>query len=118
MIHSKTLLRNLRKESPLDQKDVALLLNMKPSNLVRYEHGHRNPTPELLLVYHMLFDASLRDIFAPMHKHISDTLAVRSRKLIAELEVQQSPKSLYKLSFLKEVVNRLNSIVPYGSREN
>ena len=118
MIHSKTLLRNLRKESPLDQKDVAILLDMKASNLVRYEHGHRNPTPELLLVYHMLFDASLRDLFAPIHKHIADTLTVRSKKLIAELEAQQSPKSLYKLSFLKEVVNRLSTIAPYGSRAN
>jgi transcriptional regulator with XRE-family HTH domain len=115
MIHSKTLLRNLRTESPLDQKDVATLLDMKASNLVRYEHGHRNPTPELLLVYHMLFDASLRDIFAPIHKHIADTLVVRSKKLIAEFETQQSSKSLYKLSFLKEVVNRLNTTVPYES---
>jgi len=115
MIPSNTLLKSLRTESPLNQKDVAQLLEMKPSNLVRYEHGHRNPPPELLLVYHMLFDASLRDIFAPIHKHIADTLVVRSKKLMAELESQHSSKSTYKLHFLQEVVNRLSTIVPYES---
>lgn len=117
MIHSKTLLKDLRTESPLDQKDVAQLLDMKASNLVRYEHGHRNPPPELLLIYHMLFDASLRDVFAPIYKHITDVLLVRSRKLIEEFKAQNSSKSLYKLSFLNEVVNRLETILPYESRE-
>lgn len=117
MIHSKTLLKNLRTESPLDQKDVAQLLDMKASNLVRYEHGHRNPPPELLLIYHMLFDASLRDLFAPMYKHIADNLIARSHRLIAELKAHNSSKSLYKLSYINEVVNRLNTVVPYESRD-
>lgn len=116
MIHSKNLLKTLRNESPLDQKDVALLLDMKASNLVRYEHGHRNPTPELILTYHMLFDASLRDLFVPLYKHMTDTLIARSHKLMSEFEAQNSSKSLYKLSFLKEVVNRLKDTESYESR--
>ena len=115
MIFSKTLLKNLRTESPLNQKDVAQLLDMKASNLVRYEHGHRNPPPELLLIYHMLFDASLIDLFEPIYGHITDTVITRSKKLIAEFEAQNSSKSLYKLSFLNEVVNRLKSTEQYGS---
>ncbi len=116
MIHSNTLLKDLRTESPLNQKDVAQLLDMKASNLVRYEYGHRNPPPELLLTYHMLFDASLRDIFAPAYKNIADTLIARSRKLMTEFKAHNSSKSSYKLHFLSEVVNRLNTIVPYESR--
>lgn len=116
MIHSRTLLKDLRTESPLDQKDVAQLLDMKASNLVRYEYGHRNPPPELLLIYHMLFDASLRDIFAPIYKHITDTLLMRSRKLIAEFKAHNSSKSRYKVSFLKEIVNRLENTEPYEPR--
>ncbi|MDB4293503.1 helix-turn-helix domain-containing protein [Maribacter sp.] len=110
------LLRRLRKESPLNQKDVAILLDMQASNLIRYEQGHRNPTPEILLTYHMLFDTSLLDILAPSYKHVADTLKTRSKKLIAELEVQESPKSLYKLHYLNEIVNRLNIATPYESR--
>lgn len=115
MIHSKTPLQTLRSESPLDQKDVAQLLDLHASNLVRYEHGHRNPTPELLLIYHMLFDASLRDLFAPMYKHITDTLVMRIKRLIAELETQQSSKSLYKVTYLQEIVNRLTSLAQYDA---
>jgi uncharacterized membrane-anchored protein YhcB (DUF1043 family) len=63
----------------------------------------------------MLFDTSLLDILAPSYKHVADTLKTRSRKLIAELEAQQSPKSLYKLNYLREIVNRLNIATPYGS---
>ncbi|WP_114490720.1 helix-turn-helix domain-containing protein [Candidatus Ulvibacter alkanivorans] len=117
MIHSRTLLKDLRTESPLDQKDVAVLLEMKASNLVRYEHGHRNPPPELLLTYHMLFDASLRELFAPIYKHIADTLIARSQKLIAEFKAHSSSKNVYKLSYLSEIVNRLKDIEPYGSRD-
>jgi transcriptional regulator with XRE-family HTH domain len=115
MKHSHHLLKRLRKESPLDQKDVATLLDMQASNLVRYEQGHRNPPSELLLTYHMLFDTSLLDILAPSYKHVADTLKTRSKKLIAELTVQQSKKSLIKLTFINEIVNRLNTIVPYES---
>ena len=115
MKNSRHLLQRLREESPLDQKDVANLIDMKASNLVRYEHGHRNPPPDLLLIYHTPFDTSLRDMLAPSYKHIADTLKARSKNLITELKTQQSPKSLYKLSFLGEVVNRLNTITPYES---
>jgi transcriptional regulator with XRE-family HTH domain len=115
MIHSRTPLKTLRTESPLDQKDVAQLLDIEASNLVRYEHGHRNPTPEVLLVYHMLFDAPLRELFAPIYKHITDTLIMRIKRLVADLESQQSPKSLHKVSYLNEIVNRLSASAPYDS---
>jgi transcriptional regulator with XRE-family HTH domain len=113
MKNSRHVLKRLREESPLDQKDVAHLVGIKASNLVRYEHGHRNPPPELLLIYHILFDTSLQDMFAPIHKHIADTLRARSKQLIADVKNQQLPKSGFKLHFLKELVNKLNSIVPY-----
>ncbi len=117
MKNSKHILQSLRKESPLDQKDVAHLVDMKASNLVRYEHGHRNPPPDLLLIYHILFDTSLRDMLAPSYKHIADTLKVRSKQLIEEIKTDQSSKSIYKLSFLENIVNRLNTTAPYESRD-
>ncbi|CAL2093304.1 HTH cro/C1-type domain-containing protein [Tenacibaculum sp. 190524A02b] len=115
MTHSKKLLKNLRTESPLDQKDMARLLDMKPSNLVRYEHGHRNPTPELQLVYHMLFDVSLRDLFASIYKETVDVLMIRIKNLIADLEMEESPKSKHKVSFLKEIVNKIITDSSYES---
>ena len=117
MKNSRHVLQSLRKESPLDQKDVAHLLDMKASNLVRYEHGHRNPPPDILLIYHILFDTSLQDMLEPSYKHVVDSLKERSEILIAQLKTEQSSKSFYKLSFLEEVVNRLNTSVPYESRD-
>ena len=113
MIHSKTLLKDLRTESPLDQKDVAQLIDIKASNLVRYEYGHRNPTPDILLIYHMLFDVHLRDVFAPIYKHITDLLLIRIRKLMAECKAHNSSKSRHKVTFLTEVVNRISNTQAY-----
>lgn len=110
MIDTKYPLRNIRKESPLRQQDIAALLEMKPSNLVRYENGARNPTPELLLTYHFLFDASLKDFFKPIYGRIADTLIGRIQCLSADLHAEHPSKSSYKLSWLNSIVNRLNQI--------
>lgn len=115
MTRSNNQLKQLRTESPLDQKDIAKLLDMKASNLVRYEHGHRNPPPEVILVYHMLFDASLRELYAPIYKHIADNLVIRSKLLMVELKAHQSSKSNFKFTFLNEFVNRLKSTDAYES---
>lgn len=104
-------LKRLRTSSSLKQKDVATLLTIEPSNLARYENGHRNPTPELLLTYHFLFGASLKDIFKPYYSRIAEILKERSEMLIADITAQQSPKSMYRLSFLNDFVNRLNKIL-------
>jgi transcriptional regulator with XRE-family HTH domain len=114
---NKYPLKGLRVRSPLRQQEVANLLDMKPSNLVRYEHGNRNPTPELLLTYHFLFEASLKDLFKPYYCRIAETLKERSQKLINDLESQQSPKSMYRLSFMRSFVNRLNKVCEYVSRD-
>lgn len=114
MIQTKNPLKSLRAESPLDQKEMARLLDMKPSNLVRYEHGHRNPTPELQLVYHLLFDVSLRDIFASIYRDTVVILLIRIKRLTVSLEMEGSPKVEHKVSFLKEVVNRLTTEPSHG----
>ena len=110
-------LQRIRTSSPLKQKDVATLIDIEPSNLVRYERGNRNPTPELLLTYHFLFETSLKDLFKPYYCRIAETLKERSQRLIHDLESQQSPKSMYRLSFMRSFVNRLNTICEYESRD-
>jgi len=115
MIDTKYPLRNIRKQSPLRQQDVAALLGMEPSNLVRYENGDRNPTPELLLTYHFLFDASLKDLFLSIYGRIADNLKERIQCLSADLHAEHPSKSSYKLSFLDAVVNGLSQINEDGS---
>jgi len=95
-----------RRNIPL--QDVATLLDIPSSNLVRYESGQRNPTPEVIILYHILFGATLNDLFEPLVKIVKRNLVHRSLGLIELLKVNQSPKSIKRIAYLNEVVKLLN----------
>jgi transcriptional regulator with XRE-family HTH domain len=113
MTHKIHLLRWYRKESHLLKQDVAHLLGIQESNLTRYEKGNRNPTPEIILTYHILFGASLKELFLPLYEKLVVLIRERSKKLINQLNIGQSPKSNHRLSALNEIVNSLSHEKPY-----
>ncbi len=101
-------LKMYRKQSCLEQKDVAHLLNLDTGNLSRYEKGHRSPTIEIILTYHILFGASIRELFHHQYRDVKESLLTRSKELIDQIILEQSPKSKLKLSFLNNFVNTLS----------
>ena len=112
----KNNLKYVRERADLPQQDIAALLEMKPPNLIRYENGQRNPTPEIILTYHILFGATLNDLFLPLVKTVKQNLVHRSQRLIEQLKDVQSPKSIKRIAYLSEVVNLLNQEYQHESK--
>ena len=107
------LLKGFRLEANVVQQDVATLLNIPSSNLNRYEKEKHKPTPEIILTYHILFDAPLKLLFQPLYKKVKSNIIQRSKKLITQLEIEQTPKSKYRVAYLKDIVKRLNTEQDY-----
>lgn len=107
MTHIDNHLRFYRTRANVPQQDVAYLLNLAPSNLNRYESGERNPTPEVLLTYHILFGANLRSMFFSHVKTVEQNIVGRSTELMSQLEVDPSPKSSKRIAYLQSIVKLL-----------
>jgi transcriptional regulator with XRE-family HTH domain len=107
MITIKNNLKYYRERANIPLQDVAVLLKIPPSNLIRYENGQRNPTPEIILTYHILFGAKLTDLFSLLVKEVKHNLVQRSQGLIEQLATIPAPKSSKRLSYLMEIVKFL-----------
>lgn len=104
-------LRLYRKRSPLTQADIAFLLALPDdSNISRYEKGQREPSIDLLIVYHLLFVTSIESFFEQRCGIIQLDLIKRVELLILDLKGQEdNPKNTYRITFLEEVVKRLTN---------
>lgn len=102
-------LRLYRKRSPLTQSDIACLLGLPDdSNISRYEKGQREPGIEFLLVYHLLFDATIESFFEYQSTEIKAILLKRIESLNIELRKEpNSAKHIPKIKFLEQVISRL-----------
>ena len=106
----KTNLTLCRKESPLLQQDVAQLLKIDTGLFSRYEKGRRPPTLDFILGFHILFGASMKDIYTDRYMLLQDTIITRSVTLIEQLETEQSSKRTNsRIAYLKHIVNGLNN---------
>ena len=101
------LLKECRLDSKFLQQDVATLLQMNPSNLNRYESDKRQPTPEIILTYHILFGKPLKELFSPLFEKVENNLLRRSQKLLTQISQEQKPKSTIRISYLHNIVKDL-----------
>jgi transcriptional regulator with XRE-family HTH domain len=108
MINKENNLKHYRERANVALLDVAGLLNIPSSNLARYESGQRNPTPEIILTYHILFGATLIDLLSPLVKKVKQSLVCRSQRLIEQSNNYSSPKSNKRITYLQEVVKLLS----------
>lgn len=106
-------LRQVRTDADVSQQDVAFLLNMDTGNLARYERGKRTPTPQILLVYHILFGVPISELLSPLLKEVKQSLIERSSLLLAERDVQQTPKSVHSTAYIQAIVNDLKENKTY-----
>lgn len=94
------------------QEEIAFLSD-KPdtSNISRYEKGQREPTNEILLFYHHLFDIPIESLLEPESRMIREKLILRVRDLIKDLkkESQITLKNTTKIKFLEQLIIRLTN---------
>ncbi len=100
-------LKRCRQREHLPQQDIAFLLGISPTHLVRYENGERNPTPEIIISYQILFGVSLKALFLPIFPTVKKNLLERSQRLIDQLKANPTPKSNYTISYLQNIVKSL-----------
>lgn len=115
MSHTINFLRVFRKRSPLTQSDIAYLMGMPDdSKICRYEKGQREPSTELLIVYHLLFDTSIESFFEYQSETVRVDLLKRIECLVADLKQQKNnPNNSYRIVFLEQVFSRLNMQATY-----
>ncbi|NVK52500.1 MAG: helix-turn-helix transcriptional regulator [Flavobacteriaceae bacterium] len=101
------LLRQIRTGADVMQQDVAFLLNIDTGNLARYETGKRSPTPEILLMYHILFGVPISELLSPLLKRVKKNFISRSKLLHTQNRSMHTPKSVHSISYIQAVVNDL-----------
>jgi transcriptional regulator with XRE-family HTH domain len=107
MIKKINSLSQFRTDANITLNDVAYLLNIDTGNLSKIEKGVRKPSIRIILLYHILFDASLIQLFAEEFKTFQEHLKSRSQKLITQLKIEQPPKSSNRIEYVNSFVNRL-----------
>ncbi|HRG33560.1 MAG TPA: helix-turn-helix transcriptional regulator [Saprospiraceae bacterium] len=106
-------LRVFRKRSPLQQEDMISISGLLDvSSISRYEKGQREPTKEILLVYHHIFDTPIEDFFILESQVMLPRLIERMKERIKELEKEDqiTLKNTSKIKFLEKTIIRLRTI--------
>lgn len=101
------ILKQIRTGAEVTQQDVAFLLDIDTGNLARYENEKRMPTPEILLLYHILFGIPISDLLAPQLERVKRNLIDRSKLLHAQTTSRHTPKSVHSISYIQAIVNNL-----------
>ncbi|MEQ9263112.1 MAG: hypothetical protein RLP14_08130 [Owenweeksia sp.] len=118
-ILSHNYLSTYRKDYHLQLSDVSQLLDMDTGNLSRQETGQSLPNLTTILGYHILFEASIHQLFKEDYMKLYDEIINRALLLQEQLQSQNTPKAKYRLKGIQKILNRL---VPdelyYESEEN
>ncbi|MGB5025962.1 MAG: helix-turn-helix transcriptional regulator [Saprospiraceae bacterium] len=106
-------LRVFRKRSPLQQEDMISISGLLDvSSISRYEKGQRDPTKEILLVYHHIFDTPIENFFVLESRVMLPGLIERMKERIKELEKEDqiTLKNTSRIKFLEQAIIRLKNI--------
>ncbi|MBK7359011.1 MAG: helix-turn-helix transcriptional regulator [Saprospiraceae bacterium] len=106
-------LKVYRKRSPLQQEDMLSISGLQDvSSISRYEKGQREPTKEILLVYHYIFDTPMEHFFILESQVMLPRLIERIKERIRELEKEDqiTLKNTSKIKFLEQAIIRLKNI--------
>jgi transcriptional regulator with XRE-family HTH domain len=100
-----------RKQSQLNQADLAFIFGLSDyANISRWEQGHRTPSIEVLIAYHLLFDMPMESFCEPQGNEIAKTMTERIRQLLENLRKQKpSQKVNSRIAFLESVFTRLTT---------
>ena len=106
-----TRLRMSRKQSQLNQADLGFIFGLSDySNISRWEQGHRLPSIEALIGYHLLFGIELTSLFEREKEAIAKVIAERVRLLLENLKLlKASQKVKGRMAFLESALVRLTS---------
>lgn len=107
---TKTTFLTCRKETGLLQQDVAYLFHQDVSMYNKHEKGHRRPTLEIILGFHILFGKSLEELFPHRIKIMRERLITRGKKRIEQLKAEQPQRGIQRIAYITSFVNGLHKM--------
>lgn len=104
-------LRTYRKETPLILSDVACLLGLKDNTLLcKSEKGHRQPSLDMVLGYHILFVTPLLSYFDALRADLKKEMEQRIPPLIENLKGKfLSERANERVEYLQTLLTRLSN---------
>ncbi|AUP79094.1 helix-turn-helix domain-containing protein [Flavivirga eckloniae] len=106
---TKTTFLSCRKETGLLQQDVAYIFHQDTGMYNKHEKGHRRPTLETILGFHILFGKSLETLFPNHMKTMRERIVTRSKKRIEQLKMEQPQRGKHRIAYLTSFVNGLHN---------
>ena len=108
--HPKNYLRALRKQWPLTQDELALLLGLSSQGTIsRYERVGGLPTSLALIRLEIIFEGKLRGLYPKAFSDAEMFIIRRARMLLRELEDQNSETAALKRKLLADLISRIES---------
>jgi transcriptional regulator with XRE-family HTH domain len=100
-------LRTYRKRSGLSQAEVAFLLGCKDGSMAsRYERFRRQPPPETILAYEIIFGTPARELFAGLYQKVEEKTKRRAKLLARKLSAAKAAHtSPCKLDLLRKIAS-------------
>jgi transcriptional regulator with XRE-family HTH domain len=104
-------LNRFRKQTDITQSDIGFLMNRRDDiHICRCETGKRTPSIEMLLVYHLLFNAPIDSFLQIQKDDVIEDLIVRVGLLIYKLkQMEATPTVKSRIAFLTSVQARLTA---------
>lgn len=100
-------LAEYRKQHNIPLHDIAFIGDIDIGNLSKMERGIREPNPAVILLYHILFEAPVHNLFKSRLLQEQEGWKMRSIELIKLLEQERPPQSSDRIKFTSNFVNRL-----------
>jgi len=105
------LLKTYRKKSRLTQDDIAYILNKQKVSISRYEKGKRIAPLSILMLYKIIFNVTLKDLFRVRHRNLKFQIHKRSQALIEKLQKEvQSPRVQERIESLQNIVESIGCL--------
>jgi len=98
-------LRTYRKRSGFTQDEMAFLLGCRSGAKVsRYEHNKRQPNPQSVFAYNVIFQVPTEELFAGIYQQVERNTLKRIKSLTRRLEkAQPNPLTTRKVEILKRI---------------
>ncbi len=88
----ETIFKKLRSETPILLEDLSKLLNLRDwTSVSRVESGNQQPTRDMLLLYHLLYDKEISKLMKGELEKMKTIFACRTVEQIERLKERNNP---------------------------
>ena len=111
-------LKQARRKANLSLQDMGYLMDVDFSNLSKYEKGKKMPPARVIIAYHIITKTPLKKLFKYNLLGIIDSVSIKTKTLIKQLEEQTKTPNLKKrIAALHEVLQNVGCLQDINENE-